>query len=87
MTIIYKFYFLTSDQGTFITFFLFHGGTVYVVILFYQEWTDEKLVWNISLFNGITKIRIPCDFIWLPDIVLYNRFVNMLFTPKYINFS
>ncbi|CAG5130934.1 unnamed protein product, partial [Candidula unifasciata] len=37
-----------------------------------QEWHDEKLVWNISHYNNITKLRIPCDLIWLPDIVLYN---------------
>lgn len=38
-----------------------------------QEWMDEKLVWdNITEFAHIQKMRIPCDLVWLPDIVLYN---------------
>ncbi|CAJ0954853.1 unnamed protein product, partial [Mesorhabditis belari] len=38
-----------------------------------QEWDDELLRWNPSQFGGITSIRLPCDLIWLPDIVLYNN--------------
>ena len=40
----------------------------------FQEWMDEKLVWdNVTEFAHIQKLRIPCDLLWLPDIVLYNR--------------
>ncbi|XP_076439162.1 uncharacterized protein LOC143278035 [Babylonia areolata] len=35
-------------------------------------WYDQRLGWNSSDFGGIRSIRIPCDRIWLPDIVLYN---------------
>ena len=38
-----------------------------------QEWDDEWLRWDPIDFGNITKIRIPCDLIWLPDIVLYNK--------------
>ncbi|XP_071746121.1 neuronal acetylcholine receptor subunit alpha-2 [Lepeophtheirus salmonis] len=38
-----------------------------------QEWVDEMLIWNPKDYYNITKIRIPCDRIWLPDIVLYNN--------------
>jgi len=38
-----------------------------------QEWDDELLAWNPSDFGNISIIRIPCDKIWLPDIVLYNK--------------
>ena len=38
-----------------------------------QEWDDELLIWNPQDFGGIHRIRIPCDLIWLPDIVLYNK--------------
>ncbi len=38
-----------------------------------QEWHDELLTWDPSEFGGITRVRIPCDKIWLPDIVLYNK--------------
>lgn len=38
-----------------------------------QEWLDEYLVWNPSDYGNLTKLRIPCDKIWLPDIVLCNN--------------
>ncbi|CAG2238742.1 CHRNN [Mytilus edulis] len=38
-----------------------------------QEWMDEFLRWPPTEFNNITTLRIPCDKIWLPDIVLYNN--------------
>jgi len=38
-----------------------------------QEWRDELLTWNPADFGGLQRIRIPCDLIWLPDIVLYNN--------------
>ena len=37
-----------------------------------KEWTDVFFRWNPADFGGIKKIRIPCRYIWLPDIVLYN---------------
>ncbi|XP_046583914.1 neuronal acetylcholine receptor subunit alpha-10-like [Haliotis rubra] len=41
-----------------------------------QEWRDEKLVWNTSDYANITVLRVPCDLLWLPDIVLYNSVDN-----------
>lgn len=38
-----------------------------------QEWKDELLVWDPKEFGGIESVRVPCDLIWLPDIVLYNN--------------
>ena len=38
-----------------------------------QEWWDELLTWDPNDYGNITQIRIPCDEIWLPDIVLYNK--------------
>lgn len=38
-----------------------------------QVWTDERLVWDKKQYNNLTKLRIPQDSVWLPDIVLYNR--------------
>ncbi|XP_052098173.1 neuronal acetylcholine receptor subunit alpha-2-like [Mytilus californianus] len=37
-----------------------------------QEWIDERLVWNPADYNGLEILRMPCEKIWLPDIVLYN---------------
>ncbi|XP_052796737.1 acetylcholine receptor subunit alpha-type acr-16-like isoform X3 [Mya arenaria] len=42
-----------------------------------QEWIDERLVWsNMSEFSHIKTLRVPCDLLWLPDIVLYNSVDN-----------
>ncbi|XP_053405080.1 neuronal acetylcholine receptor subunit alpha-7-like [Mercenaria mercenaria] len=38
-----------------------------------QEWEDEFLIWNPKEFANISTIRIPCNKLWLPDIVLYNN--------------
>jgi hypothetical protein len=38
-----------------------------------QDWRDELLTWNPADFGGLQRIRIHCDLIWLPDIVLYNK--------------
>lgn len=38
-----------------------------------QEWTDHRLAWNSSCYEGVKILRIPSKRIWLPDIVLYNK--------------
>lgn len=38
-----------------------------------QEWTDYRLTWNSSCYEGVNILRIPAKRIWLPDIVLYNK--------------
>lgn len=38
-----------------------------------QQWTDYRLAWNTSDYYGIDTIRVPCNTVWLPDIVLENK--------------
>lgn len=38
-----------------------------------QEWKDELLTWDPNEFGGLKIMRMPCERIWLPDIVLYNK--------------
>ncbi|KAM5178058.1 neuronal acetylcholine receptor subunit beta-4 [Callospermophilus lateralis] len=38
-----------------------------------QEWTDYRLAWNSSHYEGVNILRIPAKRVWLPDIVLYNN--------------
>ncbi|XP_076015628.1 neuronal acetylcholine receptor subunit beta-2 [Genypterus blacodes] len=38
-----------------------------------QVWNDYRLMWDPAEYEGIKKIRLPTQLIWLPDIVLYNN--------------
>lgn len=38
-----------------------------------QIWHNQLLRWNPKDFDGITKLTISPNMIWLPDIVLYNN--------------
>lgn len=40
-----------------------------------QEWKDYKFVWDPSEYGGVTEIYVPSEHIWLPDIILYNKYV------------
>jgi len=40
---------------------------------YYQQWLDYKLVWNPTDYNGVDRLYVPAEKIWLPDIVLYNK--------------
>ena len=40
----------------------------------FQNWRDVNLVWNPKEFGGVTKINVPANMIWKPDILLYNRY-------------
>ncbi|XP_028968763.1 acetylcholine receptor subunit alpha-like 1 [Galendromus occidentalis] len=38
-----------------------------------QEWNDYKLRWDPEEYGGVSKLHVPAEQIWLPDIVLYNN--------------
>ncbi|KAH7637673.1 Acetylcholine receptor subunit alpha-like 1 [Dermatophagoides farinae] len=38
-----------------------------------QRWIDYKLKWEPEDYGGVTKLHVPSEQIWLPDIVLYNN--------------
>ncbi|XP_022237271.1 acetylcholine receptor subunit alpha-like 1 isoform X2 [Limulus polyphemus] len=38
-----------------------------------QEWKDYKLRWDPEEYGGVSKLHVPAEQIWLPDIVLYNN--------------
>lgn len=42
--------------------------------VFLQGWNDYRLMWDPDQYEGIKKIRLPSQHIWLPDIVLYNKY-------------
>ncbi|TRY56902.1 hypothetical protein DNTS_031027 [Danionella cerebrum] len=38
-----------------------------------QVWNDYRLMWDPEEYEGMRKVRLPTQQIWLPDIVLYNN--------------
>ncbi|XP_008589609.1 PREDICTED: 5-hydroxytryptamine receptor 3A isoform X2 [Galeopterus variegatus] len=49
-------------------------------IWYRQFWIDEFLQWNPEDFDNITKLSIPTDSIWVPDILI-NEFVDVGKSP------
>lgn len=42
----------------------------------FKEWNDYKLKWNPDDYGGVETLHVPSEHIWLPDIVLYNKWVR-----------
>lgn len=47
----------------------------HVLLSLLQEWNDYKLKWNPDDYGGVDTLHVPSEHIWLPDIVLYNKYV------------
>ncbi len=37
---------------------------------------DYKLKWDPRDYGGVKHLHVPSQHIWLPDIVLYNKYVS-----------
>nr|QQY02575.1 acetylcholine-gated chloride channel subunit-2 [Cryptocotyle lingua] len=37
-----------------------------------HKWKDYNLIWDPSEYDGISSVTIPSNYLWLPDIALYN---------------
>lgn len=48
-----------------------------LIIFYYQEWVDERIGWDVNEYHGLEVVRIPAKLFWLPDIVLYNKYVTL----------
>jgi len=42
------------------------------VCVIWQRWVDDYLQWNASKFNGVDRIWIPSEQLWIPDIFISN---------------
>ncbi|XP_068098892.1 5-hydroxytryptamine receptor 3A-like [Hyperolius riggenbachi] len=38
-----------------------------------QSWVDEFLTWDPMKFDNVTKISIPINWIWVPDVTVIER--------------
>ncbi|KAM7337648.1 5-hydroxytryptamine receptor 3A [Alexandromys fortis] len=50
-------------------------------IWYRQFWTDEFLQWTPEDFDNITKLSVPTDSVWVPDILI-NEFVDVGKSPN-----
>ena len=48
------------------------------MFVFLQNWMDNMLTWNPRKYGGINVVRLPYNDIWLPDILLYDKYVKVL---------
>ncbi|XP_060912477.1 acetylcholine receptor subunit epsilon isoform X1 [Labrus mixtus] len=49
------------------------------------QWSDFRLSWNTSEHHGIDMLRIPYNYVWLPDIVLENNIDGKFDVAYYAN--
>lgn len=42
---------------------------------------DAKLIWDPDEYGGVRELMVPSDHIWLPDIVLYNKYASIIYPP------
>ncbi|XP_070574562.1 neuronal acetylcholine receptor subunit beta-3-like [Ptychodera flava] len=47
-----------------------------------HEWTDYYLRWDPANFSGINYLIIPYDYVWKPDIALYNSATGQFTIPE-----
>ena len=56
-------------------YYCYNDGLVVVYWCFCtQEWMDYKLKWDPNDYGGVKTLHVPSENIWLPDIVLYNKY-------------
>lgn len=48
------------------------------ILWFFSVWfyKDYKLRWDPNEYGGVEELHVPSEHIWLPDIVLYNKWVS-----------
>ena len=51
---------------------------IFHMSVFLQNWMDNMLTWNPRKYGGINVVRLPYNDIWLPDILLYDKYVKVL---------
>lgn len=43
-----------------------------------QTWQDDKLKWDPAKYGNIQFIHVGNHEVWLPDILLYQRYIDLL---------
>jgi len=45
-------------------------------------WNDDRLKWDPTDYEGINLTRIPIDSVWMPNIILENRYTALFFINR-----
>lgn len=51
---------------------------LYNLLTIIQEWQDLRLRWDPHEFGMIEMTHLPSEELWRPDIILYNKYVNLI---------
>ena len=44
--------------------------------IIFQNWKNPLLTWNPPDYGDIKEVDLPPDRLWVPDIILYNKYGN-----------
>ena len=45
------------------------------IFVYVKDWMDSKLNWDPDEYGGVEQLIVPSEHIWLPDILLYNKYL------------
>ncbi|KAM8812649.1 LOW QUALITY PROTEIN: 5-hydroxytryptamine receptor 3B [Rhynchonycteris naso] len=54
-------------------------------VWYHEVWDDEFLLWNSSMFDDIKEISLPLSAIWVPDIIINEFQLFLLFLVEDVN--
>ena len=70
-------FFIPNDAyptGSYIQRHIFYGRSTF----FIQQWNNTLLSWDPAQFGGIRQLNVEPTKLWIPDIILYNTWVNKI---------
>ncbi|XP_052803767.1 acetylcholine receptor subunit alpha-like [Mya arenaria] len=47
-----------------------------------MNWSDQRLTWNPAQYDGVQKLFLPADTIWLPDVGVHNTVDGLISEPS-----
>ncbi|WAR06121.1 ACHAA-like protein, partial [Mya arenaria] len=53
-----------------------------VTISLSMNWSDQRLTWNPAQYDGVQKLFLPADTIWLPDVGVHNSVDGLISEPS-----
>lgn len=67
---------IRSEKNKWYNMFGMYKFVNFSFVIFQKKKKDYKLKWNPDDYGGVDTLHVPSEHIWLPDIVLYNKWVS-----------